>query len=912
MKKPAQPQDTSALDKAYLDQLFENALVAMVMADTKGRVLRVNRRFLKVFGYKAPEILGKSIDKLVAPRKQLRAAESVTRRAARGKSCFFETIREMKDGTPLNVTVQVFPIRVKGKQVASFGIYRDITERKRAEEKLQAERNLMRTLIDNLPDNVFIKDPRGRIILDNPAHRRLLGRRGLAEVVGKSDRDFFSPQLAGRYMRDERKIVHSGRPLINYEEPTVDRDGRPLRYLTTKIPVRDARGKVTALVGINRNITAQKKAEEAAQKETAMLSAMISGMEEGVVFADAGGTIVEVNGYFLKLFGKKKKEILGHNISNLQVTPILDKLAQAIRGFQADPGSKPLTLQRPMADLEVFLRMQPIYRNGEYDGVLLNVIDVTELVKARQESQEANQAKGEFLAHMSHEIRTPMNGIIGMTELALETELNREQREYLSMIKESADSLLKIINNVLDFSKIEARKLELEKIDFGLRESVGYTVNALALQADKKGLELAFRIDPQVPNELIGDPGVLRQILTNLVNNAVKFTDKGEVVVSIKTREKSAKDVVLEVVVQDTGMGIPKDKQKAIFQAFTQADSFLVRKHEGTGLGLAIVRQLVELLGGTVSVESRKGRGSTFRFTARFDLSMRPHPKLSSVNPDRLEGLRALVVDDNATNRLILEEMLRNWGMKVETFAGGPEALARMRDVKKTGQHFNLAVIDANMPEMDGFTLAERIKNDPDLGHALIMMLTSSGRRGDGEHCRQIGISAYLIKPVKQADLLEAIKLTLGTAAAEQNQPFLITRHTLREQRAGSRILLAEDNIINQKLVVRMLEKYGHDIRVVANGRECLDAMENEPFDLVFMDIQMPVMNGYEATALIRQKEKDKGQGRIPVIAMTAHILKEDRQRCLDMGMDEVITKPIQTRDLLRAIHNWTGKPEGQ
>jgi len=499
---------------------------------------------------------------------------------------------------------------------------------------------------------------------------------------------------------------------------------------------------------------------------------------------------------------------------------------------------------------------------------------------------------------------------MGMTELILETELSREQREYLSMIKESADSLLRIINNVLDFSKIEARKIELERIDFGLRESVGYTLNALAFQADKKGLELAFRIDPEVPNELVGDPGILRQILTNLVNNAIKFTDKGEVVVSIQAQKKGQKDIVLEIAVQDTGVGISQDKQKIIFEAFTQADNFMSRQQEGTGLGLAIVRQLVDLLGGTIRMESKVGRGSIFRFTARFELSARPHLKLASVNEDRLKGMQALVVDDNATNRQILNEILGHWGMNVAAASSGPEALIQMKDKKRSGIPLNLAIIDANMPDMDGFTLAERIKNDADLGHALIMMLTSSGRRGDGEHCRQLGISAYLIKPVKQDELLEAIKLTLGMVDDAKKPTVLITRHTLRERKKLSRILLAEDNLINQKLVVRMLEKYGYDIQVVSNGQECLKALEAGQYDLVFMDIQMPVMNGYEATAAIRQKEKDKGQGRIPVIAMTAHVFKEERQRCLDMGMDDILTKPIQTRDLLRAIHEWTGTPE--
>ena len=625
MKDLKKPEENHALDKALLNQLFENAQVAIVMADTRGRVIRVNKHFLKLFGYTHPEILGKNIDGLVVPQAQRKTAASVTRQAARGKSCYFEAIREKKDGSPLTVQIQVFPIRLKGRQVALFGIYRDLT--------------------------------------------------------------------------------------------------------------------------------AQRKAEEAMQKKTAMLSAMISSMEEGVIFADAGGTVVEANNYFANLAGKKKAEILGQHISRLRPSSLSGKLSQIIRGFQDNPHSKPFAEQMPMAGLEVVFRLQPIYRSGRYDGVLLNINDVTELVKARQEAQEANRAKGEFLAHMSHEIRTPMNGIMGMTELILETELNREQREYLSLIKESADSLLKIINNVLDFSKIEARKIELERIDFGLRESVGYTLNALALQADKKGLELAFRIDPEVPNELVGDPGILRQILTNLVNNAIKFTDKGEVVVSIRAQKKGRKDAVLEIAVQDTGVGIPRDKQKIIFEAFTQADNFMSRQREGTGLGLAIVRQLVDLLGGTIRMESKAGRGSIFRFSVRFELSARPHLQLASVNEDRLNGMQALVVDDNATNRQILNEILGHWGMNVVAASSGPEALSQMKDKKRSGIPLNLAIIDANMPDMNGFTLAERIKNDPDLGHALIMMLTSSGRRGDGEHCRQLGISAYLIKPVKQDEL---------------------------------------------------------------------------------------------------------------------------------------------------------------
>lgn len=926
--------------------------VAITALDADGLVRIWNPAAERLFGWSEAETLGGRLP--IVPPEGRDYHLSICARAMRGEAVSNEGLRrKRKDGSWLDIQVSTAPIHdAHGQTVGCLGVMIDITERKRAEEALKESEGRYRRLVCAVTDFVCsLELVEGRLV------RTFYGI-GCESVTGYTSEELQrDPNLWLQVVYEDdhsaavaqmENLFRGGRPPA-FDVRIVRKD-KSIRWVRcTPVCRADTDRRFVSLDILVSDITEQKLAEKASAERNAHLDALIRHSPVAIISLDVEGRIVLSNPAFEHLFLYSEKELLGKRIEQVIANGEMAGEARNITLRVSQGETVHVTTQRLRRDgtlVDVELHAVPLRIDGRTAGIYGLYLDITErkraeeklkryaadleaardvqerntreLTKAFEElgvakvrAEAASQAKSEFLANMSHEIRTPLNGILGMGELLFDTPLSAEQSEYLTMLKSSTDALLTLVNDLLDFSKIEARQITLDAIEFKLPENLGDTLKPLTSRASQKGLELVCSLSPQVPEYLIGDPGRLRQIILNLVGNAIKFTEKGEVVVRVAVDSQSEDQATLQFSVRDTGIGIPPEKQQIIFGPFEQADGSTTRRYGGSGLGLAITSHLVRLMGGRVWVESVPGQGSTFHFTGHFGLGRRPGVACWAEYA-RLRNLPALVVDDNATNRHILMEVLRRWKMIPTEADGGQQALDLLEQSKRDRNPCAIILLDSQMPDMDGFAVAEFVKHDPELAGAVIVMLTSGGRPEDATCCRQLDIAAYLIKPVKQSELLEAILLALRAPSGPASRP-LVPRHPLREEPKKLRILLAEDNPVNQTSVMRLLEERGHTVEVVASGRQVLDALERVPalrFDLILMDMLTPEVDGEECVARIRAEEQGSAS-RIPIIALTAHATNGDRERTQAIGVDSYLPKPVRAQQLFATIEGLLQLPAG-
>jgi PAS domain S-box-containing protein len=903
-KRQALERDHADADRAGLTTAIDQAAEGVIITDATGIITYVNPAFTRMTGYNSTEALGRYPSILKSGEQDTAFYRSLWNTISQGSAWHGELTNRRKDGSLYVEEMSIAPVRDAGGMITKFVAFKqDVTNRRAAEE---AQRFLA-SIIESSSDAIVGRSPDGVIRSWNHGAELLYGYQA-DEIIGKHAAMLVPPERRDSYYENIKAVKQGQRVLT--ESFGLRKDGERVAVSLTLSPIKNAAGEITAAAAIIRDISETRRAAEAVRESEEKYRSLVANIPDVVWTADSQGRPSFISNNVEKIYGYTPEEIYQTGVWFERVHPDDAKLLRAAHErllVSGQPLESEFRVQRKDGQWR-WLQARAVTRyerNGtQYvDGVASDITErkraVEELIKAKEAAEAGNQAKSEFLANMSHEIRTPMNGVIGMTELLLDTELSEEQRDCLNTVKGSADSLLAVVNDVLDFSKIEAGKLELEQEPFDLRSSVHATLQPLAMRAAQKKLDLAYHIAHDVPVIIMGDAGRLRQVLVNLVGNAIKFTERGEVTIEIGKLEETDQEITLDFAVRDTGIGIAPEKQAAIYEAFVQADTSFTRRFGGTGLGLAISSRLVSMMGGKIRLETAPEKGSTFRFTVRLGKTV-SHQLCPAV--DGLRKHPVLIVTDNPTSQRFLGHSLIGLGMNPSLVPNVPLALKTITEANTKARPFSVVILDSRV----GGSNAGLVEEIQEISRNVpVVVLTPFGQRVDALRHLHSGATEFVSKPVADADLIAAIGRALNISPTQQTTAAVSRPIIATEVRRQFRVLIVEDNPVNLRVAVRLVEKCGHQTQIAANGREALGFLEKESFDVVLMDIQMPELDGLKATEIIRRHEAGTAK-HLPIIAMTAHAMKGDRERCLAAGMDAYISKPIKVDELLAALESAT------